>query len=351
MKSSILISSTESIEGMKIEKYIDLISTNVVLGTNIFSDIGASFSDFFGGTSDIYQNKLEKIYKIGLDKLKRKAQNLSANGIIGIRLDFDEVSGSGKSMFMLSVTGMAVRMKPISNEKNIDIISTVTSISPEELEVHIRKLKITESVKKQYPPSQEEWDFLLENPIEELKNSLLEIYLRFFKNYPTPTNETQKILRNYFILYLLILEEDSVSNILYSRITENPIVVSTLIKESRTFSPSNTLTLIDDEDYQNAILTIDSDKRSYSKNDLELMQSIVSSIENLPETGRKEMVKTLLGSPREKFICENNHQNDPSLEFCTSEGCKKNIRGLTFSEVEKLEEFKLKIKALSQLFD
>jgi uncharacterized protein YbjQ (UPF0145 family) len=80
MKSSILISSTESIEGMKIEKYIDLISTNVVLGTNIFSDIGASFSDFFGGTSDIYQNKLEKIYKIGLDKLKRKAQNLSANG-------------------------------------------------------------------------------------------------------------------------------------------------------------------------------------------------------------------------------------------------------------------------------
>jgi len=351
MKSSILISSTESIEGMKIEKYIDLISTNVVLGTNVFSDIGASFSDIFGGTSEIYQDKLEKIYKIGLNKLKRKAQNLSANGIIAIRIDFDEVSGSGKSMFMLSVTGMAVRMKPINGDKNLDIISTVTSISPGELEVHIRKLKITESVKKQYPPSQEEWDFLLENPIEELQNSLLDIYLRFFKDYPTPTSETQKTLRNYFPLYLLMLDEDSVSNILYSRISENPIIVSTLLKESRTFSPSKTLDLINTKNYQNAISTLDSDKRSYSKNDLDLMYSVDYYIENLPNTGRKEMVKTLLGSPREKFICENNHQNDPSLEFCTSEGCKKNIKGLTFSEIKNIEEFKLKVEALNQLFN
>jgi uncharacterized protein YbjQ (UPF0145 family) len=222
MKSSILISTTESIEGMKIEKYFDLVSTNVVLGTNVFSDIGASFSDFFGGTSDIYQDKLEKIYKIGLDKLRRKAQNLSANGIIGIRIDFDEIGGKGKSMFMLSVTGMAVRIKPLNDSKNLDIISSVSSITPEELAVQIRKLKITENIKKQYPPTQEEWDFLLENPIEALQENLLDIYLSVFKDYPTAINDNQKIIRNYFILYLLILEVDSVSNILYSRITENP---------------------------------------------------------------------------------------------------------------------------------
>lgn len=351
MKSSILISTTESIEGMKIEKYFDLVSTNVVLGTNVFSDIGASFSDFFGGTSDIYQDKLEKIYKIGLDKLKRKAQNLSANGIIGIRIDFDEIGGKGKSMFMLSVTGMAVRIKPFNDTKNLDIISSISSISPEELAIQIRKLKITESVKKQYPPSQEEWEFLLENPIEALQENLLVIYLRVFKDYPTPINENQKILRNYFILYLLMLEEDSVSNILYSKITENPVVVSNLIKESRTFSPSKTLALVNDNDYLNAILTIDSDKRSYTNNDLSEMYSVSDYLENLPATGKMEMVKNLLGSSKEKFICENNHQNDPSLEFCTNEECKKNIKGLTVSEVKKIEEFKLKVDALSQLFD
>lgn len=351
MKPSILISSTESIESMKIEKYIDLISTNVVLGTNVFSDIGASFSDIFGGTSEIYQDKLEKIYKIGLDKLKRKAQNLGANGIVGIRLDFDEIGGKGKSMFMLSVTGMAVRIKTIAGEKVENLSFQPTSILPEELEIHIRKLKIIEGVKNQNPPSQEDWDFLLENPIEELQNDLLDIYLRFFKDYPTPTSETQKTLRNYFPLYLLMLDEDSVSDILYSRISENPIIVSTLLKESRTFSPSKTLDLINTKNYQNAISTLDSDKRSYSKNDLDLMYSVDYYIENLPNTGRMEMVKSMLGSPKEKFICENNHQNDLSEEFCTNEVCRKNIKGLKISDIEKIDSFKLKVKALSQLFD
>lgn len=48
------------------------------------------------------------------------------------------------------------------------------------------------------------------------------------------------------------------------------------------------------------------------------------------------------------LICENNHQNDPILEFCTYEDCKRNIKGLTGSAVKKIEEFKLKVKALSQ---
>lgn len=48
MKPYVIISTTETIEGMEIEKYYDLISTNVVLGTNILSDIGASFSDLLG---------------------------------------------------------------------------------------------------------------------------------------------------------------------------------------------------------------------------------------------------------------------------------------------------------------
>lgn len=53
MRSAILVSSTERLEGYEIEKYFELISTNVVLGTNFFSDIGASFTDFFGGNSEI----------------------------------------------------------------------------------------------------------------------------------------------------------------------------------------------------------------------------------------------------------------------------------------------------------
>ncbi|MGJ1194164.1 heavy metal-binding domain-containing protein [Sphingobacterium siyangense] len=34
------------------------IAANVVIGTNIFSDIGASYVDFFGGRSNSYKKEL-----------------------------------------------------------------------------------------------------------------------------------------------------------------------------------------------------------------------------------------------------------------------------------------------------
>ncbi len=108
MKYSILATTTNSVENAEIIKYIDLISPNVVVGTNLFSDLGASFTDLFGGYSDTYQNKLQGIYKIAIDKLKQKAVTIGANAIVGLKIDFDEISGKGKSMFMISAVGMAV---------------------------------------------------------------------------------------------------------------------------------------------------------------------------------------------------------------------------------------------------
>lgn len=351
MKSSILITSTESIEGMKIERYFDLVSINVVLGTNLFSDIGASFSDLFGGTSDIYQNKLEKIYKIGLDKLKRKAQQLGANGIVGIRIDFDEVSGGGKSMFMLSVIGMAVRIKRTEEDKvaNQDLRKLV--VLPEDLEEQIRKINITRKTKNSETPSQEDWDFLLENPMEEILDDLLKIYLFHFKDSHTAIYDTQKSLRNYFPNFLLAISGEPVSTALYSRISDNQLVISTLIKESRSFSPEKTLELLDKGDLDNAILTLQSDKRSYDSKDLSTMSIVLDKLESLPDTGKIEIVKTLLGGNKEKFICENNHQNGLEVEFCSNEGCNRNIKGLRKSDMKRIEAFKLKVEGLKTLLD
>ena len=38
MKSTFMISTTNNIEGCPIKKYIDVICSNIVIGTNIFSD-------------------------------------------------------------------------------------------------------------------------------------------------------------------------------------------------------------------------------------------------------------------------------------------------------------------------
>lgn len=347
MKSSIFITTTETIEGMKIEKYFDFISTNVVLGTNVFSDLGASFSDFFGGTSDIYQNKLDKIYKTAIDKLKQKAQALGANGIIGLRMDFDEISGKGKSMFMVSVSGMGVKFL-VSDSKSKENSETKI-ISPDDIDIQVSKLKVTKKIKEKTSPSDDDMNFLMEYPIDEIVEELIEIYLQIFKNGPWASNEYQKSIQSFLPAYLKNLNPAIVSSVLYEKIEKNPEIISILIKESRSFDPELTFGLLEKGDLHNGILTLESSKRTYTIEDLNKLNLLLNKIDNIPNTGKIESVKSLLGGTKEKFICEKNHQNDVDREFCQTDGCWKNIKGLRKSEVEMIEEFRLKIEGLKIL--
>ncbi|MFN1836290.1 heavy metal-binding domain-containing protein [Balneola sp. MJW-20] len=45
-----------------------------------------------------------------MKELERKAKRKGANAVIALKMDLDEVSGGGKSMFMLNVIGTAVKM-------------------------------------------------------------------------------------------------------------------------------------------------------------------------------------------------------------------------------------------------
>lgn len=345
MKPSILISTTNSIEGMEIEKYYDLISTNVVLGTNILSDIGASFSDLFGGTSDIYQNKLDSIYKIALDKLRMKAKSLYANGVIGVKIDFDEISGGGKSMFMISVSGTAVRLKSTKSDSTIGDTIELT-VLPEDLQATVEKIKIIDKIKRKIILSDQDWEFLIENPISDTIPELMEIYLNAFKDSPYPSTEEQKRLRRNIPLLLRQVQDENIPNLLYEKISENTIVISTLIKETDSFSPDFTLAVLKSTNIHAGIATLYADKRFYIREDIEPMNSILDLLDNLPDTGKVGMVKGILGS-KEKFVCENNHQNDVADTYC--ESCGRNIKGLIVSEVEEIKDFKLKVDALKLL--
>ncbi|APU97882.1 hypothetical protein BV902_17365 [Sphingobacterium sp. B29] len=58
-----IVTTTNSIEGREISRYNDPIAANVVIGTNIFSDIGASYVDFFGVRSISYKKGLHCYFK------------------------------------------------------------------------------------------------------------------------------------------------------------------------------------------------------------------------------------------------------------------------------------------------
>ena len=48
-----IVTTTNSIEGREISRYNEQIAANVVVDTTIFSDIGVSYVDFFGGNQTI----------------------------------------------------------------------------------------------------------------------------------------------------------------------------------------------------------------------------------------------------------------------------------------------------------
>ena len=113
-----IVSTTNDIKGYEINKYIGLVNANIVIGANVFSDFFASFTDVLGGNSDSYESILDKIYKQALNQLIEKASLIGANALLGIHFDFDEISGKGKSMFMVTAIGTAVQVgKPKGDNK------------------------------------------------------------------------------------------------------------------------------------------------------------------------------------------------------------------------------------------
>ena len=112
-----LLSTTSAIDNYSVKEYCGIVCHNVVIGSNLISDFLASFSDVFGGGSGTYRTKMDNMYNEAIKSLSFKAKSLGANAVIGIKLDFDEISGQGKQMFMLCVSVTAVKIFPKESDR------------------------------------------------------------------------------------------------------------------------------------------------------------------------------------------------------------------------------------------
>lgn len=102
-----IVTTTPSIEGRRVTKYCGVIAGEAILGANMFKDIFAGIRDLVGGRSATYERELQRAREIALKELQERAEELGANAVIGIDIDY-EVLGSGGSMLMVSVSGTAV---------------------------------------------------------------------------------------------------------------------------------------------------------------------------------------------------------------------------------------------------
>ncbi|MGJ1206400.1 YbjQ family protein [Sphingobacterium lactis] len=165
---AIQITTTNSFENSTIIKYFTPITSNVVVGTNIFGDITASLTDIFGGRSESYESRLQSIFQQALSNIEKQSAKIGANGLIGLKIDYDEISGKGMQMFMVSVTGTPVILNQL---QQINLPSQQSVVSGEIVDQKIKAKRLKDAI-KDFPINK----IGLED-LEKIKNSNLTDYL------------------------------------------------------------------------------------------------------------------------------------------------------------------------------
>jgi uncharacterized protein YbjQ (UPF0145 family) len=104
-----IVTTTPTVEGRPVRQYLGIVTGEAILGANLFKDLFAGIRDLVGGRSAAYEKELQKAREIALGEMERHAQDLGADAVVGVDLDY-EVVGQGGSMLMVSASGTAARL-------------------------------------------------------------------------------------------------------------------------------------------------------------------------------------------------------------------------------------------------
>ena len=104
-----LVATVSVLDGRPVRKYLGLVTGEAILGANIFKDLFAGIRDIVGGRSASYERELRRAKDLAVEEMMEQARALGANAIIGVDLDFQEISvGSSGTMLMVGASGTAV---------------------------------------------------------------------------------------------------------------------------------------------------------------------------------------------------------------------------------------------------
>ena len=106
-----IVTTTPQIEGRAVTDYLGVVSGEAIMGANIFRDLFASVRDIVGGRSGAYEEELRKARDTAIDEMVQQAQELGANAVVGVDLDYESIQPGGSgSMLMCCASGTAVRV-------------------------------------------------------------------------------------------------------------------------------------------------------------------------------------------------------------------------------------------------
>lgn len=108
-KAEKVLLTTETHVELDIKERLEIITAECAFGMHIFKDMFASIRDIVGGRSATVQQTLRDSRQAALFELKKEAVMVGGNAVIGVDLDYVELSSAG-SMILLVASGTAVRI-------------------------------------------------------------------------------------------------------------------------------------------------------------------------------------------------------------------------------------------------
>ena len=332
MISNIRLSTTNSFDGYQITQYLDIVYESIVVGTNLFSDFFASVSDIFGGKSRSYQKQLYQLRKYALEGLIEKAREKGANAILGIKIDSDEISGSGKSMFMINVTGTAVVIKKIDDTRPE---MQRLMIDGEDVKKHIKMQEIEKRYTKQnFQLEEDEIDMLIHGEFPDAAKFFLKSLFTIQEGSSTFNREDYNENLSSLLMYLGQFEPKEQASFLY------PYIPDYLRLEEAIMTILNSLGLVDfskiaDWFYSDAV-----DLQHFALNVLKIIKAGYSTedivaCQNLIHLLEKKFSMDTLEDDGKNWECACGKINSTKHSNCRR--CNKNRLGFFDNEVQPSE--------------
>ena len=106
-----ILTTTATLEGMRIVQYHDIVIGEAIVGANAVRDWLARIRDVVGGRTRSYENALNGARRLAFRDLIETAASLGANAVVGVDVDYEIISKRG-AMLMVSITGTAVTVTP-----------------------------------------------------------------------------------------------------------------------------------------------------------------------------------------------------------------------------------------------
>ena len=106
-----LLSSTNTLENKDIVKYHGLVTGESLIGANVYKDLFTGVRDVVGGRTSKYEEEVQKARELALNSMKEKATEKGANGIIGLKISYNNLGGTMGNTILVTAYGTAISYK------------------------------------------------------------------------------------------------------------------------------------------------------------------------------------------------------------------------------------------------